>query len=575
MVPIDFDRFLTYDELVHELKRLVDEHSGLARLHSIGRSYEGRELWMVEITNRSTGEADRKPGYYIDGNLHAGEVTGSTAALYTIWYLLTRYGTDPEVTALVDSTTFYVLPRVSPDGAERYLTTPHTVRSSVRLYPFEEEQDGLQPEDLDGDGLILQMRVPDADGEWKISERDRRLMIPRLPHERGGQYYRLHVEGTIRHYDGVSVKPAPGRCQLDLNRQFPVAWEPDVKQPGAGPYPLSEPETRAVAEFLLKQTNITGGQSFHTATGIILRPSSLRSDTKMSPKDRAAFTALGEVGERLTGYPCVSVYDGYAYDKENPIKGCFLDWCYDNLGLLLYSTELWDIRVRAGLSRVSFGDGAKSVDAEAEGLALLTFNDRELGGEGFVDWYDFDHPQLGRVQLGGWRTKEVLQNAPSRFLRAEAHKNAIFALRHAAALPHLGLDRLQAEHLGNGVHRVEAVVKNHGYLPTNITEMALQNKTARPVTVELTLPDGAELVLGKAKEEIGQLDGRILTPGGFYPGNASPNQSARRLEWVVRCPAGGVLTVTASGQKAGEAAGEVRLEAAEACGQTGGDRDDR
>lgn len=563
-VAIDFSKYHRYDELVQHMQDLVAEYPGLARLYSIGKSHEGRDLWLVEVTNHATGDHGEKPGFYIDGNLHAGEVTGATCALYTIWYLLTQYGQNDEVTRLLDTTSFYILPRVSPDGAELYLTSPYFLRSSTRPYPFEEEQDGLYPADIDGDGLILQMRVPDPDGEWKVSARDPRLMLPRLPYEQGGAYYRLYQEGLVRNGDGVELKAAPPRWGLDLNRQFPVGWEPEAKQSGAGPYPLSEPETKAVAEFLLKQTNITGGQSFHTTTGIILRPSSFRPDAKMNPKDRAAFTAIGKAGEELTGYPCASVYDGFAYDKESPIKGVFLDWCYDNLGLLLYSTELWDLRVRVGNDRVPFLDPYKDRDLEEEGLRMLRWNDRELAGEGFVPWRDFDHPQLGRVQLGGWRMKDLLQNAPPQFLKAEAHKNLLFTLRHAAALPHLAIEKATAAHLGDAIYRVEVVVKNRGYLPTHVTEMAKQNKTAKPVTVELTLPQGAELVLGKVKEEAGHLDGRVVPNAiPFYPGNASGSRE-KRLEWIVRAPTGGDLIIRAAAPKAGSQSCTVALRPEEA-----------
>lgn len=558
-VQIDFSKYHRYDELVDHLNQLAVAYPDLSRLYSIGKSYEGRDIWCMEITNHATGDHGDKPGYYIDANIHAGEVTGTACALYTIWYLLSRYGGDEEVTGLVDSQSFYVVPRVSPDGAGFYLTSPHFLRSSVRRYPFVEEQDGLEPEDVDGNGMILQMRIPDPDGEWKVSSKDPRLMIPRLPHEYGGKYYRLYMEGLIRNYDGLEVKAAPARWGLDLNRQFPVGWEPEAKQAGAGPFPLSEPETRALAEFLLKQKNIVGGQSYHTTTGIILRPSSLRSDEKMNPKDRAAFKAIGKVGEEVTGYPCVSVHDGFAYQKDNPIKGVFLDWCYDNLGLMLYSTELWDLRVRAGLSRVPFIEPLKDRDMEEEGLKLLGFIDQQMAGEGFVPWYGFEHPQLGQVEIGGWRMKDTLQNAPPSFLKAEAHKNAIFTLRHAGASPRLEIASSKVEHLGEEVYKVEVVLKNRGYLPTNVTEMAKQNKTARPVTVDLGLPEGASLVLGKVREEIGHLEGRVITMGlNFYPGNASVARE-KKLEWVVKAPAGGQLTVKASSEKAGRRSVTLKL----------------
>ncbi|MGE5672836.1 MAG: M14 family metallopeptidase [Mycobacterium leprae] len=550
-VQIDFSQYNRYDELVQHLRNLNEAYPGLSRLYSIGQSYEGRELWMMELTNRETGAADDKPGYYIDGNIQAGEVTGSVAALYSIWYLLTNYGKDEMVTRLLNTTSFYVLPRVSPDGAEKYLTTPYFLRSSVRPYPFEEEQDGLYPEDVDGNGQILQMRVPDEDGEWKVSAKDSRLMIPRLPHEYGGQYYRLYQEGLIRNFDGVEIKAAPPKWGLDMNRNWPAEWQPQTKVPGSGPFPLSEPETRAIAEFLLAHKNIMGGESFHTQTGIHLRSSGFRSDDKMARKDLLAFTAIGKLGEELTGYPAVSVFDGFAYEKGKPLYGSFLDWCYEHLGIMMWSTELWDLRVRCGRERVNFHVPLKEQSYEEDGLAMLSFIDRELAGEGFVNWYDFDHPQLGKVQLGGWRMKDLLQNAPPRFLKAEAHKNAMFTLHHAAAAPRIEVSKATAEHLGDGVFKVEVIVKNKGYLPTNITEMAIQNKTAKPVTVELELPAGAELVLGKVREELGHIEGRIVPPAGFYPGNAS-NQKEKRVEWIIRAPQGGNLGLKAISEKAGK-----------------------
>lgn len=556
-VHVDFDKFHLYDELLTVLRQFAEAYPTLCRLYSIGKSYEGRDIWLMEIANQETGAHNEKPGYYIDGNLHAGEVTGAACCLYTIHYLLNNYGRDEEATRLVDTMAFYIVPRVSPDGAEKYLTSPYFLRSSVRPYPFEEEQDGLLAADIDGNGQILQMRIEDPDGEWKVSARDARLLVPRLPHEYGGTYYRLYLEGTVRNYDGVSIKGAPSPWGLDLNRNFPVQWQPEAKQPGAGPYPLSEPETRAIAEFLLNQKNITGIQSYHTTTGVILRPSSLRSDEQMNRKDLIAYTAIGKVGEELTSYPCVSVHDGFAYDRSNPIKGVFLDWAYDNLGLMVFSTELWDLRVRSGLSRVAFL--VKERDVEKEGLAMLRFNDQELAGEGFVNWYPFEHPQLGKVELGGWKMKEVLQNCPAHLLKAEAHKNCLFTLRHAAAAPRLELAAASAEHLGDGVYKVEAVVKNRGYLPTNITEKAKEIKTARPVMVELGLPAGAELVLGKVKEEVGHLEGRVVGDGlAFYPGNAS-NVREKRLEWVVKAPQGGSLTVRALSERAGRAEAVLAL----------------
>ncbi|MDP3487375.1 MAG: M14 family zinc carboxypeptidase, partial [Bacillota bacterium] len=112
------DRYYKYEEIYNLLKSYNEEFPILTKLYSIGQTYEGREMWMLEITNSATGCGQDKPGYYIDANFHAGEVTGSAVVLYTINHTLANYGTDPMITDVVDNKVLYLLPRVSADGSE-------------------------------------------------------------------------------------------------------------------------------------------------------------------------------------------------------------------------------------------------------------------------------------------------------------------------------------------------------------------------------------------------------------------------------------------------------------------------
>ncbi|HAX25161.1 MAG TPA: carboxypeptidase, partial [Chloroflexi bacterium] len=197
---IDVSRFHTFDEMTGLLKGLVETYPTLATIESIGQSHEGRDIWLLTITNQQTGAAGDKPAMYIDANIHAGEVTGCNVALYTIEMLLAGYGNDADITELLDTRTFYIAPRVQPDGAELYLTTPYTLRSSVREWPGGDPDDGLTAEDIDGNGLILQMRVRDPKGEWRVSDHDARLMVKRRPDELTGEFYRLYTEGVLNNH---------------------------------------------------------------------------------------------------------------------------------------------------------------------------------------------------------------------------------------------------------------------------------------------------------------------------------------------------------------------------------------
>lgn len=561
MTDTTYDRthFHTHDELTALLRGWERQYPGLLRVASIGTSHEGRDIWAATVTNQTARPAGEKPALYVDGNMHAGEVTGCAVTLYTIHDLLTHYGSDAAVTDLLDTRTLYILPRVNPDGAERYLTTPYTLRSSVRPYPEPEPGEGLTPEDLDGDGRILTMRVPDAKGEWKISDQDTRLMVKRKPGDMGGDYYRLYAEGILNNYVRGPVTVAKPLEGLDINRNYPTHWS--ATQRGGGPYPLSEPETRAVAQFIVDHPNICAILNYHTTGGVNLSPPCATSDATMPLKDREIYKALGALASETTGYPYITVYDAFPAIDERGTRsaaGGFIEWTWEGLGIWGISPELWDIVGKAG---VTFPDVKQKLlhdPTEDEGLALLKWNDAHLKGAGFIGWHAHDHPQVGRVEIGGWDSKRVRQNAPPEFLPEEEEKYAAFTRQYAALTPLVRIGTTAVESLGNGLFIVRALIENHGWLPTNLSERATRNGIVKPVKVEIT---GGEALIGKQKMEIGNLDGRATSGSvlfGFSPGARIENE--RLVEWLVRVPGGTQsVTITATSEKGGTDRATVAL----------------
>lgn len=553
-MKIDWTRYYRYDEIRDILHGLAAEHPELAKVYSIGVSGEGRDLWLIEITNQATGEGATKPGVYMDGNTHAGEVTGSSCCLYTAWYLLENYATDARVQNLVDTRVWYILPRITVDGSEVYLTTPEMLRSAPRMYPEPEEKDGLYPADVNGDGKILMMRVPDPNGEWKVSDKDPRLMVKRLPNEIGGRYYRIYTEGFVRNHDGGEIVYAPRKWGLDFNRNYPANWALQHRQAGSGRYPFSEPEMRAVGQFYLSHPNIVTGMAFHTSGGCLLRPFATMGDEKMPKRDLAAYKAVGELGTQVTGYPTWGVWDGFTADKlgDYPV-GSDLEWLYEHLGVFAWETELWDIEGRAGLPKRTYAQHVNLTDKEREEdeLKLLAWNDKELGGKGFIDWTPFDHPTFGRVEIGGWDPKFVRQNPPPHLLLDEIERANAFSLIRAEVTPLLRIKDAGVEDLGGGLYCVTVWVQNQGYLPTNVTEMAIRVRQAKPVVAELA-GDGIGIVMGKAKEELGHLEGRAS-------GDRIPARSERRVQWVIKAKPAARVTVKVSCPRAGQDSRELSL----------------
>jgi murein tripeptide amidase MpaA len=553
------DRYYRYDDLTELLQRWASEHPRLVDIASVGTSFEGRDIWVLTLTDKSTGAHDTKPAYFVDALIHAGEVTGVATVLWLLNHLLTSAESDPSIKALFEQTTLYVIPAINIDAMDLMLTGKASrVRSSVRPFPHKEQQDGLVKQDVDGDGLVATMRLEDPNGPWKVSDNDPRLMVKRGVDEFGGTYYFLMPEGTIQNWDGGAVRIAPDLMGLDVNRNFPADWAPHWEQQGAGEFPLSEPETRALAEFLVAHPNIHGSQHFHTQSAAILRPHASKPDDDLPKFDVNVYKAIGAMGEEETGYPCISIYHDFAYDKKKPIRGGLTDWVYDQLGIFTFATELWSLPKKAGVEVPDFIEFFPKRTEEVD-LAMLKVIDDELDGYGFKEWTPFDHPQLGPVEIGGWDYQFAWQNPPGPWLEEVTSTNATFVIRAMKTAPKLAFQPPTVESLGSDLYKVSAIVQNTGFLPTYVSEQGKKVGVNKAVKASISLADGGQLVSGKEELDLGHLDGRAnqYESPSFY--TAYPLQSRAIAEWIVR-QAGGTVTLTATCTKAGTVTLDVDLD---------------
>jgi len=558
MPQVQFDVFYRYEDLTHILQAYAQEYPHLVRVESIGSSFEGRDIPLVTVTNFETGEDKNKPALWVDGNIHSVELSASTACLYLINRLVTGHGTDDTITRCLDTRTFYVCPRVNPDGAEWALADkPKFIRSSTRPYPIDEEPlEGLLEEDVDGDGRILAMRIPDPNGPWKECPEEPRLLTRRQPTEEGGTYFRLLPEGHIENYDGVLIQLQPRKERLDLNRNFPYNWRQENEQRGAGPYPTSETEARALTQFIAGHPNITGGVAFHTFSGVLLRPYDDRDDESFPAEDLWTYQKIGQKGTELTSYPAISIYHDFRYHPKDITTGGFDSWLYDHLGVFAWTVELWSPQRQAGIEEYKFIEWYREHPLEDD-LKMLHWSDEVLGGAGYVDWYPFDHPQLGPVELGGWNRLYAFTNPPPDFLEQEVAPFADWLVWHLLIAPRLELYEVRAKSLGDHAYQVRMVVQNTGWLPTYVTKKALEKKVVRGVVCELELPEGATLETGKLREELGQLEGRAYKP--VFSSASDVTEDRAKVEWVIRAPQGGVVEVTARHERAGTVVAQVEL----------------
>ena len=558
-VTYTYDHFYKYQEITDILQKYASDYPEIARLTSAGTSPQGRNLWVLEVTNTKTGAYEDKPGYYVEGNIHAGEVTGCMTCMYFLDVIFSNLDSK-EVQSILDKYTIYVLPRVSPDGSEHYLTTPDYVRSVPRMYPYTEEMPGLQPKDLDGDGVVRKMRVKSPFGIWKVSDKDPRVMTKRRPDDIEGEFYNVYEEGIINDFDGLNIVSAPARFGHDFNRNYPVGWKPEPEQRGAGEYPLCHPETKANTDFLLAHPNIGSVLDMHTAGGQNLYTPGFKPRKEAERYDVNLYKILGKMAKEENGYPVINVYDEYMPVGSPACFGGFDDFCHFILGVPAFTIECWDIEPRVGIE-VQFPPKPETTDEEQEEEALkyVQWIDKELDGEGCKPWTKYNHPQLGEVEIGGVDYKYVCQNPPIKFLVQELEKHTRFMLRQVKTLPMVKFTDIKIENLAGDVYRVEAIISNTGFLSTYVLKEALKFKTLKELTVTM---EGAEVIEGKAKQGIGHLEG-FSGIGGYNSGlGASTMQFApcqKKLTWIIKAQPGAKLTFACEGGRMGRTTAEATI----------------
>ena len=244
--------------------------------------------------------------------MHAGEVTGCEACLDLVHTLLHKWAAgDSWTREVLGCSTVYVVPRISPDGAEYNLSTPYSCRSSpVQLDP-KDAGPGFVARDVDGNGKCLMMRQKDPAGPYKPSAIDPRIMVQREPHDRAGgsEYYRLWPEGEYQEgYDGFTQKAGSKSFSQDANRQYGFNYDPEGSQPGAGPHPGYLPQVRACYEAISARPNIASLMNYHTYGNMVIRPPADELGA-----DFGTYDAICQLGTKATGYAEVVLSNAWAH----------------------------------------------------------------------------------------------------------------------------------------------------------------------------------------------------------------------------------------------------------------------
>ncbi len=553
-VRLDFNRWHDTDEIKADLLRLEKAWPKFLKYSSLGKSHGGRDMMLMTINNPDTGPEMSKTAMYIEANVHGNEIQGAEVALYTVWYLMEHYDRIKQVKKLVDERVFYIVPSVNPDGRDHFLKGTGA-GSRTGHVPVDDDNDGLFDEDdaddLNRNGVIEQIRkyVP-GQGNLRVSARDTRLLEP-VPAGQTGDWVILGQEGLDNDGDGRVNEDSVGG--YDGNRNWASNWQPEYVQNGALDYPFQLPEARAINDFLMSHPNIAGVQSYHNSGGMILRGPGAEWQGEYPRADVSVYDELGRQGERMLPYYRYIVIWSGLYT----VHGGFIDWTNDGLGMLSFSNELWN----GGqyFNSPALVEQQKNADSPIAGRqGDLYFDDFLEFGDQYVEWAPFDHPQFGKVELGGF--KKTQGRVPPRFMNEElCHRNMAFSLYQADEMPQMRAGESTVEALGGGVYRVRVELKNPKVTPT-IMAKAAENNVVRPDLLSVSGQGIEVLSAGWVRDRFRPGATQLIDQkqlARILIRNGHPGRTTRVIEYIVKGT--GSMTVTYDSLKGGRASTAVTL----------------
>jgi hypothetical protein len=519
-VKVYWNKYSDHQEIYRICNDLAKAYPDLVKLQSIGKSVEGRDIWLMSITDYKTGVADKKPGFYIDGNIHANELQGTEVALYTAWYLAESFQSVEFINQLLKDKIFYIAPTISPDSREYFIKHPNNPNSSrTGRLPMDDDGDGLIDEDLlddlDGDGNIVMMRRKSPTGRYKIDPNNPQRMIMAKQDE-PGEYEMLGYEGIDNDGDGRVNEDAVGT--YDPNRDWGWNWQPDYIQRGALFYPGMLPETKAVKKFILEHPNIAGAQSYHNYGGMFLRGPGAADDEKYySRSDVQVYDYIGKLGEKM-----VPGYNYFVIHKDlYTVFGGEIDWLALGRGIFTFSNELFT-------SYKLFNK--KSSEGRFENVEFEDFDKLLLFGDGYVKWKPYKHPQFGDIEIGGPK-KNYIRNHPGFLLMEDTHRNMAFTLLHAYQMPKLEIADVKKKDLGGGLTEVTALVMNRRIMPTHSAH-DVKFKIERPDYISLK---GAQVLAGMIveNEDFNLTKEQKTEPSKIAVENI-PGMGFVKVRWIVK-----------------------------------------
>lgn len=502
--------YRNHAQLSQKLKSIESSSGGTARLQSITKTAGGKDIWMMEI---GLGDRSNHPAVAVVGGVEGSNIISQEIAVGFIEKLLAGAQKD-SVKNLLNTTTFYVFPNMSPDATEQYFAALKYERSG-NAFPTDDDRDGKTNEDpfedLNSDGLITMIRVEDPTGKWKTHPADARIMVAANAEKGERGNYLIYSEGIDNDKDASFNEDGEGGVHFNKNLPF----DPPYFTPGAGEHPVSEPENRALLDLLHERFNVFAVVTIGPANNLAEPWKFDRSKTSVR-----IITGILENDAKVNKMVS-DLYKKSVNTKDAPAssatKGDFMQWAYFHYARLSFSTPGWWAPKFEIPKDTTAAKKYKVNDDKNTDVDFLRWAEKE-GQDVFVPWKKITHPDFpGKiVEVGGFKPHVKLNPTDKAIDKlADTHTKFLFAL--ANAKPELDLINLKTEPLENGITRITVTAFNKGLFPA-MADVGVNNYWVKQINLTLSLAKDQSLVGGK----------KVVTLTNLQPGESA------EISWLVK-----------------------------------------
>jgi hypothetical protein len=506
-----------YVSLTSQLKKMSEKNSNLLKIVSLGQTRSKKDIWLVTLSDSRAGDSDKKPALLVVANLEGNQLVGSEIVLGILENIVNQEKINNSIREVLKKNTIYLIPRLNPDAAERMFLKIKW-ESENNNSPFDDDNDGTLDEDpvddLNNDGMITQMRIQDPGGEYITHPDENRLLKKADPTKNEMGIYNVLIEGKDNDGDKEINEDLVGG--VDLNRNFPIGYEYFAQ--GTGLHQVSEPETRALADFLVAHENIVLILTY-SANDNLINPPEAKAEEKKSPEEPSFFqrNPVSQIESMDIGfYKYISKkYKEIVGIKSLPVKkevkGSFTDYGYFGWGIVSLATPGWtveedkDFQVSTNTLEVASESKTreeKDRDGEIKTLRWL----EKLGVDPFVNWQSLKHPDFPNrlVEVGGFKPF-VKTNPPAKIVEKLVPRHSEFILELLKNFPKIEIASIDVEKKEGDLAQIKAIIRNSGFLATN-TELGAKMRLNRPTKVEL-ITENQQILSGKPLDFVTRIAG--------------------------------------------------------------------